>query len=198
VQVTTPAAAQQQDQQPEGVGPQTKPADAPAASTASQPATQPSSPAARRRDDLAADLYALVVFLHKNCNADLFEAMGVLDLTITQIKLLHQLEGATRELTLKEAAGLVPVSLPAASRTVDDLVRRGMIERHEDVEDRRMKRIRLTDVGRAVIAKLNAARLSGLEQFTETLNDDERRLLAGALAKLLQRDDVAVCRPEGI
>ncbi|MGI8506221.1 MAG: hypothetical protein ACR2MK_05335, partial [Solirubrobacteraceae bacterium] len=48
---------------------------------------------------LAADLYALVVFLHKNCNSDLFEAMGALELTITQIKLLHQLELATRELT---------------------------------------------------------------------------------------------------
>lgn len=160
--------------------------------------TQPSSSEAPPRDDLAADLYALVVFLHKNCNADLFEAMGLLELTITQIKLLHQLELTTRELTLKEAAELVPVSLPAASRTVDDLVRRGMIERHEDAEDRRMKRIRLTDAGRAVIARLNAARLNGFEQFTETLNEDERRVLAGALSKLLQRSDIAVCRPEGI
>jgi DNA-binding MarR family transcriptional regulator len=150
------------------------------------------------RDQLASDLYALVVFLHKNCNSDLFEAMGVLELTITQIKLLHQLEVATRELTLKEAAELVPLSLAAASRTVDDLVRRQMVERHEDVEDRRMKRIQLTDEGRAVIRKLNAARLDGFEQFTATLNDDERRLLAGALSELLQRPDVAVCRPEGI
>ena len=44
-----------------------------------------------------------------------------------------------------------------------------------------MKRVSLTDEGRAVIRRLNAARLNGLEQFTETLNDDERRLLAGAL-----------------
>ena len=50
--------------------------------------------AARRT--CAGDLYALVVFLHKNCNSDLFEAMGVLELTMTQIKLLHQLEDATR------------------------------------------------------------------------------------------------------
>jgi DNA-binding MarR family transcriptional regulator len=153
---------------------------------------------ASTRDDIATDLYALVVFLHKACNSDLFEAMGLLELTMTQIKLLHQLEDATRELTLKEAAELVPLSLPAASRTVDDLVRRGMVKRHEDVEDRRMKRISLTEAGRSVIRKVNAARLSGLEQFTETLNDDERRLLAGALSKLLLRDDVAVCRPEGI
>src|SRR5207302_8520247 len=89
------------------------------------------------RDDLAGDLYALVIYLHKNCNTDLFEAMGLLELTMTQIKLLHQLEMTPDELTIKEAAERVPVSLPAASRTVDDLVRRGMIERHEDTEDRR-------------------------------------------------------------
>jgi DNA-binding MarR family transcriptional regulator len=150
------------------------------------------------RDDLAGDLYALVIYLHKNCNSDLFEAMGMLELTMTQIKLLHQLELTTEELTLKEAAERVPVSLPAASRTVDDLVRRGMIVRHEDVEDRRMKRIQLTEEGRVAIRRLNAARLDGFEKFTESLTDDERRVLAGALSKLLRRDDIAVCRPEGL
>lgn len=147
--------------------------------------------------DLAPDLYALIVFLHKTCNADLFKAMGVLELTFTQIKLLHQLEGAERELTLKEAAERVPLSLAAASRTVDDLVRRGMIGRHEDSEDRRMKRVGLTAEGRSVMRRINAARLNGLEQFTTTLTEDERRALAGALTKLLQREDVAACRPEG-
>ncbi len=160
--------------------------------------SSPSSETTTAPSALASDLYALVVFLHKNCNSDFFEAMGVLELGMTQIKLLHQLEGVAHELTLKEGAELVGLSLPAASRTVDDLVRRGMIQRHEDVSDRRMKRISLTDHGRAVIRKLNAARLSGLEQFAQTLTDDERRALAGALEQLLQRPDVAVCRPEGI
>jgi DNA-binding MarR family transcriptional regulator len=163
-----------------------------AQTTEADPATNP------RQDALAADLYALVVFLHKNCNSDFFEAMGALELGITQIKLLHQLEVATRKLTLKEAAELVPLSLPAASRTIDDLVRRGMVERHEDEDDRRMKRVSLTDRGRSVIRKLNAARLNGLEQFTQSLNDDERSALAGALSELLRRSEIAVCRPEGI
>lgn len=160
-------------------------------------ATAPEQGADARRDTgLAADLYALVVFLHKNCNADLFEALGTLDLTLTQVKLLHHLEDQPRELTLKEAAELVHVSLPAASRMVDDLVRRGFAQRREDDEDRRMKRVCLTDGGRTVIRRLNAARLSGLEQFAQTLNPSERRSLAQALSKLLEREDVAACRPE--
>ena len=147
--------------------------------------------------DLAADLYALVIYLHKNCNSDLFEAVGTLELTLTQIKLLHHLDDASSELTLKEAAESVHVSLPAASRMVDDLVRRGFVLRNEDAEDRRMKRVRLTDDGGAVIRRLNAARLIGFESFAQTLTGTEHEQLAQALATLLeQRPDLAACRPE--
>ncbi len=152
--------------------------------------------ASKQETELADDLYALVIFLHKHCNSDLFEAVGALELTLTQIKLLHHLEEATHPLTLKEGAELVSISLPAASRTVDDLVRRGFAERHEDLEDRRMKRVSLTDKGRAVIRRLNAARRSGLQKFTEELSDAERRSLGAALAKLLERPEIADCRPE--
>jgi DNA-binding MarR family transcriptional regulator len=147
---------------------------------------------------LAEDLYALIVFLHKNCNADLFEAVGALELSLSQIKLLHHLEDQPRELSLKQAAELVHVSMPAASRMVDDLVRRGLAQRREDEDDRRMKRVCLTDGGRTAIRRLNAARLNGLEQFSEHLTATERRSLAQALQQLLERDDIAACRPEGL
>jgi len=152
----------------------------------------------RVQTDLAADLYALVVFMNKNCTSDLLEAVGALELTFTQVKLLHHLEDASRELTLKEAAELVLISMPAMSRTVDDLVRRGFVERHEDVEDRRMKRVRLTPAGRTVIGRLNAARLNGLQEFISTLTDAERSRLAALLSELLERADVAACRSEGL
>ena len=148
--------------------------------------------------ELASDLYAVVVHLHKNCNADLFEAVGALELTLTQIKLLHHLEDTATELTLKEAAEHVLISLPAMSRTVDDLVRRGFVARQEDLEDRRMKRVSLTEAGRSVIRRLNAARLNGLREFTQTLSDSERMKLAAALSALLERADVAACHPEGL
>ena len=147
-------------------------------------------------DVLATDLYALIVFLHKNCNSDLFEAVGALELSLSQIKLLHHLEDQPRELSLKEAAELVHVSMPAASRMVDDLVRRGFAQRREDEDDRRMKRVCLTDGGRTAIRRLNAARLSGLEQFVDDLTTPEKESLAQALQRLLEREDIAACRPE--
>jgi DNA-binding MarR family transcriptional regulator len=151
-----------------------------------------------RTQALAGDLYALVVYLHKNCNSDLFEAVGAIELSLTQIKLLHHLEHAEAPISLKEGAELVHVSLPAASRLVDDLVRRGFVARAEDTEDRRMKRIAATEAGRAVTRRLNAARLSGLTQFIESLTEHERAAVEHALAILTERDDVAACRPEDL
>jgi DNA-binding MarR family transcriptional regulator len=147
-------------------------------------------------EELAQDLYALITYLHKTCQSDVFEAVGALELTLTQIKVLHHLEQTERPLSVKEAAELVSISLPAASRSVDDLVRRGFAERQEDVSDRRMKRVSITADGGAAIRRLNAARLTGLEEFASQLTAQERARLASALAKLLERPDIAICRLE--
>jgi DNA-binding MarR family transcriptional regulator len=146
---------------------------------------------------MACDLFAVVVHIHRNCTADLLKAVGTLELTISQTKLLHFLNETGPELSLGEAADQLQVSLAAASRLVDDLVRRGMVERHEDPADRRMKRVRLTESGRAAIHRMNSARLSGLEEFVSTLTERERAKLADALAALLERPEVAACRIEG-
>ena len=149
-------------------------------------------------ESLARDLYALIVYVHKNCNSDLFEAVGTLELSLTQIKLLHHLEDNDHELTLKQGAELVHVSLPAASRMVDDLVRRGFVERNEDIDDRRMKRLVLTDPGRSVIRRLNAARLTGLETFAAGLSEEDRDAVSAALSRIVNKPDIAACRPDGL
>jgi DNA-binding MarR family transcriptional regulator len=146
--------------------------------------------------ELGGELYALMTYLHKSCQADVFEAVGALELTMTQIKVLHHLDQHEHALTVKEAAEVVSLSLPAASRAIDDLVRRGFAQRQEDVADRRMKRVSITGQGRAAIRRLNAARLQGLEEFVETLGSQERARLASALAKLLERSEIAACRLE--
>jgi DNA-binding MarR family transcriptional regulator len=167
-------------------------ADAATTSSPAADATTTSSESA----NLAHDLFALITYLHKSCTADLFEALGAVELSLSQVKLLHHLEDRSRELTLKQAAEVVHVSLPAASRMVDDLVQRGFVARQEDVEDRRMKRVRITDAGDMVIRRLNAARLVGLEEFVERLGDDERQVLGQLLDRLLERPEIACSRPQ--
>jgi DNA-binding MarR family transcriptional regulator len=145
---------------------------------------------------LARNLFAFVTHLAKRCNPDVLAAFGALELTLTQLKVLYHLERIDAPLTVKEAAELVAISLPAASRALDDLVRRELVERHEDVADRRMKRLAITESGRAAIRQLNASRLDGLEQFVQTLTGPERQRLRSALAKLLERPEIAACRLE--
>lgn len=156
----------------------------------------PEAPATPQTE-LAGDLYAVVTHLHKNCTGDLLEALGLLDLSLSQSKLMHRLEAAGRELSLGQVADSIGISLPTASRLVDDLVRRGLVERREDESDRRLKRVGLSAAGQAALRRLNAARLNGLHEFTLTLTEAERATLAQTMQTLLERPEIAACRYGG-
>jgi DNA-binding MarR family transcriptional regulator len=106
-----------------------------------------------------------------------------LDLTLTQVKALCALSHA--ELTVKELAEQLGLSLPGASRSVDALVERELIGRREDSADRRMKRLRCTDAGHVALERLDEARLAGIEQFTAKLAPTQARRLSAALAPIL-------------
>ena len=110
-----------------------------------------------------------------------FALLEELDLSITQIKTLDMLSGCADEVSVKELSERLGMSLPSASRTVEALLRRGWLERREDEHDRRIKRIRLTDGGRDVVARVNGVRLKGLERFARSLAPAERAELSRAL-----------------
>ena len=82
---------------------------------------------------------------------------------------------ATAELTVKDLAEQLGLSLPGTSRAVDALVERDLLGRREDRDDRRMKRLRCTDAGRDALERLDEARLAGIENFTATLLPAQRR-----------------------
>jgi len=144
---------------------------------------------------LAAELSSFVVYLHKTGNSEIFRAVAELELSLTQVKALHILDRVDdAELSLKELGERVGVSLPAASRTVEGLHQRGFVLRHEDLADRRMKRVRLTDAGREVTRQMHAGRLSHLHSIASSLTPAQRRRLSDALAPVLARPEVTACR----
>jgi DNA-binding MarR family transcriptional regulator len=65
-----------------------------------------------------------------------------------------------------------------------------LMDRTEDTTDRRIKRLRLTAEGRALVLKMRELRMAGFEQFVATLSSKERAQLAKALEPILARDDV--------
>ena len=144
---------------------------------------------------LARDLLAVMLYIQKHSGHDFYELVEELDLTLTQLKTLHVLDLVTGEASVKDVGEALGLSFPAASRTVDGLLRRGYVERREDEQDRRVKRLRLTAAGRDAVERLNRARLAGLEEFASTLSDAQRSRLSGAIASLLEREEIRACRP---
>jgi DNA-binding MarR family transcriptional regulator len=137
--------------------------------------------------DLAGELLRLWSHLMRGSSQQMFVVLGELELSMTQMKTLSMLDDCLQEVSVKELSDLLGLSLPATSRTVDGLLRRGFLSRHEDAEDRRIKRVRLTDEGRAVVQRIVTARLQGLEAYASTLSDDQRGQLMAVLLHLPHR-----------
>jgi DNA-binding MarR family transcriptional regulator len=120
---------------------------------------------------------------------DLINLAHEFELSFSQLKALHYLHERD-DLSVKALGEQLGLSLAAMSRAVDELVQRGLTDRSEDPSDRRIKRLRLTEQGRALVLKMRELRMAGFEQFVATLSPKERAQLAKALEPILARDEV--------
>jgi len=109
--------------------------------------------------------------------------LGELRLGLTQLAALYALaDGSTT--TVGELAESLTRSPSATSRLVDGLVRRRLVERHEELEDRRQRSVRLTQRGQAMLRVVDRARA---DQFLTTIRPmptAERALVAMGVAAL--------------
>jgi DNA-binding MarR family transcriptional regulator len=114
-------------------------------------------------------------------------------LTLTQCKVLTALGasagGGPR--AAKDIADPIGASLPTVSRAVDVLVRRNLVRRVADTDDRRVRNLVLTDGGERLVRQLLATRIDGLAAFIADLTPTQRRKLAAALDSLLEREEIA-------
>jgi DNA-binding MarR family transcriptional regulator len=148
------------------------------------------------RSTLTHDMYALAAYLLRTANVGTFNAIAEMDLSFTQIKALCALEADGEERSVGALATSLGLSVAAMSRAVDGLFERGLVDREEDPDDRRMKRVRLTDAGLAVPRGLSEARLSALSDLMGSLDDEQAGALAHAAALILERrEDIAAYRP---
>lgn len=131
---------------------------------------------------LADDLQRFFARCMKGEQSELFELIAQLDLTMAQMRGLFVLDTSDHALALTELAPQMGLSVAAAGRAVDGLVRHGFVSRSEDPADRRVKRLALTDDGRAALGRINEARLAGLRRFAEALGEAERDALAAGIA----------------
>ena len=110
-----------------------------------------------------------------------------IELTPSQLHLLDSLGdgGASTVGRLAEAAG---VSAPTATRMLDGLERRGVVQRSADGADRRCVNVLLTDTGRDLVRRKRAAVAGRRAELFVRLDageaEDATRLL-GRLAELI-------------
>jgi DNA-binding MarR family transcriptional regulator len=141
--------------------------------------------------ELVAHLGGFAKFLLHSGGRDFYEAVGELDLSISQIRTLHLLSLHLEEASLKTLADEIGLSMPAVSRSVDGLVHRGLVTRAENAGDRRLKTVKATDEAHALVGRLTELRIAGIADFVTSLPEDQRAQLAAALAPIAARDDIA-------
>jgi DNA-binding MarR family transcriptional regulator len=149
---------------------------------------------------LAEELMAFLVTIMKTTQTEVFRLVEEQDLSMTQLKMLLHLETTDHEPTPSELARTFGLSPAATGRAVDVLTRRGIVSRRDDDEDRRVKRLALTDEGRTMVGRISDARREGLMGLVEPLDPEQRDALSAALAPLLPTHPVdhtpGVCATE--
>ena len=135
---------------------------------------------------LAEDLNAFWVLIQRTASDDWFRVIAEADLSLTQLKTLMAL-GGTDSMSVKQLAGFLHLSEAAASRAADAMVRRGLLARRECAEDRRSRRLALTDEGRRMRDEVIQARVAGLVEFVERMTPHEQAALAAAVSPIVKR-----------
>jgi DNA-binding MarR family transcriptional regulator len=143
-------------------------------------------------DDLALKLGALILrCMGPHGGGEVLRVIDDSGLSFAQMKVLVDLQAVDDEHTITSLAEHIGISVASASRAADGMVRRKLVTRVEDPDDRRVKRLALTAKGQRLADQIISARLASLEEFTGSLEARERQKLESALDALMERPEVA-------
>ena len=117
--------------------------------------------------------------------ADGLDALIETDLSVSQARTLFLLTKTTEPLPIHAIAQALGLSVAAAGRNVDQLVRLDMVERRESATDRRVKLVSLTSSGQRITAQHIEAKRDAFRAFTHALLPEHRDHLHRALTTIL-------------
>lgn len=106
---------------------------------------------------------------------------GSCPLSLPQFQLIEPLTERPRK--VKELAAAAGISAPTATRTLDGLAEKGLVQRHASDEDRRCVLVALTDDGRDALTAKEREVAAMRHRVAHLLNDEER----AQATRLLQR-----------
>jgi MarR family transcriptional regulator, organic hydroperoxide resistance regulator len=124
------------------------------------------------------------IFLSHPSLGDLVSAVNEHDLNLPQIITLDLVARGPQ--TVSSVSKLLRLTPGATSRLVDRLVRRKLLDRREEGDDRRKKVLSLTPTGSRVHARLESARAGGLAGVLSVLDPASASELRTILRRLLE------------
>ena len=116
------------------------------------------------------------------------------DLSMSQVGALYQIHrGRSNVSDLGEGLG---ISIAAASQMLERLVQQELIVRSEDLQDRRVKHLVLTDKGNGAVEESLQARQGWLDDLVSTLSAGEKEQIAAAVRIMIDKTNELDQRPE--
>ncbi|MHB1007365.1 MAG: MarR family winged helix-turn-helix transcriptional regulator [Chloroflexota bacterium] len=104
--------------------------------------------------------------------------------TMAQLQALRYLARNDQRLMSDLAEGLA-ISYPAATKTVERLVKKDLVSRAGDPADRRVVRVRLTEAGIGMVKRIDAELNRRLSIVLERLNEADREALLRGMSAFI-------------
>lgn len=139
-------------------------------------------------DELYGCLESFLQRVFSMAQADALDLLIELDLSFTQARTMFVLAHAREPMPINEIAQRLGLSVAAAGRNVDQLVRLGIANRHENPDDRRVKLVSLSMKGLDVADQHVEQKRRALRGFVDRLPAPTCQRLTDALRPILAGD----------
>lgn len=146
----------------------------------------PSSEAVKSPNAFTRQAVTLILHLMRNLRSASSEMSFDIELSYPQILMLYALlEKGTS--TMSDLANWLRVTHGVATRTVDRLVEKGVVERRHDEKDRRVVLVSLTDEGREYAERIISVHLDKLDRILSDIPEEKKANFLDMLLEIDQR-----------
>jgi DNA-binding MarR family transcriptional regulator len=156
-------------------------------------APHPHASRARSRPDTTLELAELLTHTARRLRRGSIVQLAPLGVTYAQARVLRLVAADGRPLRMADLAAQLDVVPRSVTTMVDALEAAGFVARHADPGDRRSVLVALSDEGRRMLDRLEAARRESADEVFGGLDHDQRYQLLGLLGALCERGSCVSC-----
>jgi DNA-binding MarR family transcriptional regulator len=156
-------------------------------------ATRPRATHAGHRSDTTLELAELLSHTARRLRRGSNVQLAPLGLTYAQARVLRLVAADGRPLRMADLAAALDVVPRSVTTMVDSLESTGLVARQADPGDRRSVLVALSDEGRRLLDRLDAARRDSAEEVFGGLDGAQRRHLLELLGILCERGSCVSC-----